>query len=330
MPKIINRIGLGTFPLAGVFSKVTKRQAKEIVKAFLDNGGYYIDTAPLYGFGEVEKLLGLVLASYPREKYFLATKCGFVDVEGMTFKTVQKSGKYKDVFRECDRSLKRLKTDFIDLYFVHSPDPNTPFGETMEALGELQKLGKIKEIGVSNVNLKELMEYNKHGKIKYIQNRFSLINQSIDGDFEKYLLKNHIELVPYQPIERGQLTDKVVESLRLRKGDLRIGRSDWEENRLEVISVWVKKRLVPMAKKLKISIEHLALAWSLHQKYTGFVIVGAANTGQIKNNLKAHEVKLSSRTLEQIENAYKDLKDEIKEKFGQSIREFRGLNEKYY
>jgi aryl-alcohol dehydrogenase-like predicted oxidoreductase len=228
-----NRVGLGTFPLADVFSKVTRKKAERIVRAFMENGGYYIDTAPLYGFGEVEKLLGRVLKDYKRGDYYLMSKCGYIDVAGKTFKTVQKSGKYKDVLRECDRSLERLKTDFIDLYFVHSPDPNTSFGETMEALEKLQKQRKIKEIGVSNVNLKEVKKYNKNGKVKCIQNRHSLINRSVGGNFEEYLLKKNIKLVPYQPIERSQLSNRVFRGIRLREGDLRIGRSDWSERAFE-------------------------------------------------------------------------------------------------
>src|SRR3972149_2862748 len=96
--------------------------------------------------------LGEALRDYSREKYYIATKCGYVDVKGKTFHTVQKSGRYEDVIAECEKSLKRLRTDYIDLYFVHWPDPITPFDETMSALIKLQKDGKIKEIGISNVN----------------------------------------------------------------------------------------------------------------------------------------------------------------------------------
>jgi len=239
-----NRMGLGTFPLAGVFNKISKEKAKEIVKLFLNNGGYYIDAAPLYGFGEVEKLLGEVLKDYPRDKYYVITKCGYIDVEGKTFQTVQKSGRYNDVIRECERSLQRLKLDYIDLYFVHSPDPNTPFEETMRALTDLQKKGKIKYIGVSNVTLAELKEYNRDSNVDFIQNRFSLINRSIDQKFQKYLLENKIGLIPYQVIDRGQLTGKVFENIsNLSEKDLRKGRSDWQPNKLDVMAKWVKENL---------------------------------------------------------------------------------------
>lgn len=326
-----NRVGLGTFPLASVFSEINKDKAKEIVKLFLDSGGYCIDTAPLYGFGKVEELLGEVLKDFPREKYFIATKCGYVDVEGKTFQTVQKSGKYSDVIRECEWSLQRLKLNYIDLYFVHSPDPNTPFDKTMKALLRLQEDGKIKEIGVSNVNLAELKEYNRDSKVKYVQNRFSLLNRSIDKEFEKYLLDKNIKLVPYQVIDRGQLTGKVFEGIdKLRPGDLRIGRSDWMPDKVNVIADWVKNDLSPIAKRLRITLGQLSVAWALHQKFMGFVIVGVTNPEFISINLKANDIKISTEILKEIDTAYFQLEAEIKKKYGQTIREFRGLNEKFY
>lgn len=326
-----NRVGLGTFPLADVFSHISKDDAKDLVKSFIDNGGYFIDTAPMYGFGEVEVLLGEALKGYSRDKFYIATKCGYIDVEGKTFQTIQKSGKYDDVIRECERSLKRLQIDYIDLYFMHSPDPNTPIEQTLKALIKLQEDGKIKAIGVSNVNLSELTEYNQSGKVGFVQNRFSLLNRSIDADLEKYMLDKSIKLVPYQVIDRGQLTGKVFEGVEnLRDGDLRVGRSDWLPEKLDVIAEWVKSSLNPIAKRLNITLGQLSIAWALHQKFMGFVIVGNTNPEYTQINLKANNIKLDNEVVAEIDEAYKSLEDLIKEKYGQSIREFRGLNEKYY
>lgn len=326
-----NRVGLGTFPLADVFSHISKDGAKDIVRQFIDKGGYYIDTAPMYGFGEVETLIGEALHTYPRESYYIATKCGYIDVEGKSFQTIQKSGKYDDVIRECERSLKRLNIDYIDLYFMHSPDPQTPIEETMRALIKLQTEGKIREIGTSNVNLFELKEYNQSGKISFIQNRFSLLNRSIEPELEEYMMEHAIKLVPYQVIDRGQLTGKVFEGIEnLREGDLRTGRSDWLPEKVDVIADWVKLSLSPIAKRLGITLGQLSIAWALHQKYMGFVIVGNTNPAYTEINLKANDVKLDASTLLEIDNAYKSLETQVREKYGQSIREFRGLNEKYF
>ena len=325
-----NRVGLGTFPLADVFNKITIPEAKSLVAEFIGLGGYYIDTAPMYGFGEVENLLGSVFKNFKREDFYIITKCGYIDVEGKTFQTIQKSGKYKDVIRECDNSLKRLGLDYIDLYFMHSPDAATPASETIEAMTELKKQGKIKAIGVSNVDLKELTEYNANNNVEFIQNRFSLLNRSIDSDLEKYLLANKIGLVPYQVIDRGQLTGSLIEGFNLRKEDLRNGRSDWDPEKLNLIAAWSKQSLQPVAKKLGITLGQLSIAWALHQPYLAFVIVGATKHSYLPINLKADSIKLTKETLAEINAAYLELEQEIKQKFKQSLREFRGLNEKYY
>ena len=331
MTSIKNRVGLGTFPLADVFSHISNDGAKNIVKSFVDHGGYYIDAAPMYGFGEVEAILGESLKGYDRSKYYLVTKCGYIDVEGKSFKTIQKSGKYDDVIRECERSLKRLQTDYIDLYFMHIPDPNTPIEETMKALTQLQNEGKIKAIGVSNVNLNELKEYNKTGKVQFVQNRFSLLNRSINPDLEQYMIDNSIKLVPYQVIDRGQLTGKVFEGVgKLREGDLRRGRGDWLPDKVDVIAEWVKSSLSPIAKRLNVTPGQLSIAWALHQRFVSFVIVGTTNPEYLEINLKADQIKLSNEVVGEIDQAYQELEASVQKRFGQSLREFRGLNEKFF
>jgi aryl-alcohol dehydrogenase-like predicted oxidoreductase len=177
-----NRVGLGTFPLAGVFSPITVDNAETIVRNFIDGGGYYIDVAPMYGNGEIEQLVGRVLRDVPRDNYYLATKTiKLIDSNRRSFK----SGKRKDVIEQIDNSLSRLKVDFVDLLMVHSPDDNTPIEETLSAMEELQRMGKVKELAISNVNLDELIQYNATKKIKYVQNRFSLINRSLSPELEK-------------------------------------------------------------------------------------------------------------------------------------------------
>jgi myo-inositol catabolism protein IolS len=326
-----NRIGLGTFPLASVFTKISPIESEKVIESFLNSGGYYIDTAPLYGFGKVEETLGKVLKKYPRNNFSIGTKCGFIDVEGKTFQTVGKSCKYNNVIRECERSLKRLNLDYIDTYYVHSPDPNTSFEETMKALNKLKQDGKIKDIAVSNVNLFELKEYCKYGNIKYIQNRFSLINQSINNELKEYLLENKISLVPYQIIDRGQLSDRSFEQIKnFRSDDLRVGRSDWQEEQIKTIYNWVQKSLVPIAKKLQITTSHLVIAWAIYQPFIKFVILGATNPQSVIANLKADDIKLDNKSIEEVDKSYSLLEDHIKQKYQQTLKEYRGLNDKYY
>lgn len=322
-----NKVGLGTFPLVGVFNPIAPKEAGEIVKNFINQGGYYIDSAPLYGNGLVESLLGKVLKDFPRDNYYLITK---------TIKTVDrkgnliKSGKYDDVIRGMDYSLERLKLDYVDQLMVHNPVDDTPIEETLQALTDLQKAGKVKEISVSNVNLDELKSYNKSGKIKYVQNRFSLINRSLDKDFEEYLVKNKIYLIPYHLLEIGLLTGIAFENYKLRSGDLREQLPYWNKDNQELIFSWVRNRLSPLAKGMGITIGQLNIAWALSRKFIDFVVVGTTRQSYLSINLAANDIKLSDSLIDEIEKAYIDLESEIKTKFGKSVREFRGLNEKYY
>ncbi|MBI2464718.1 aldo/keto reductase [Candidatus Shapirobacteria bacterium] len=322
-----NRVGLGTFPLAGVFSPITTDDAEKLVKKFIDLGGYYFDTAPLYGNGEIEKLLGRVLRSVPRENYYIGTKTiKHVDENGKLFK----SGKYDDVVKQIDNSLLRLNTDYVDLLMVHQPDESVPIEETLKAMEHLQKVGKVKELAVSNVDLDELKEYNQTGKIKYVQNRFSLISRSLSPEFEKYLLDNQIYLLPYHLLEIGLLTGIAFEKYKLREGDLREKLSYWSNENQKVIFEWVRNSLAPISKKLGITIGQLNQAWALHQSFIDYIVVGTTNPEYLQINLNSSDIKLNRETLAEIETVYKKLEENIKQKYGQTMREFRGLNEKFY
>lgn len=322
MMKPPNRIGLGTFPFASVFSKVSDYRAKSIVRKFLDLGGFYIDTAPIYGFAQAETLLGRTLQSIPRDKYYIASKCGYV---WGSDKKPQLSGKYQDVISEFEKSLRRLNLERIDLYMSHVPDPDTPFEETMSALANLQAQRKIKDIGVSNVSLEQLQEYNKTGLVKFVQNRFSLLNRSFDPDFIAYCEEQGIGIIPYQVIERGLLTDKAVEGIELREGDLRHKKPEFVSEVRQVIGRWVGEHLEPIAEDLETSVSALAIWWALQQPAIAFCIVGATEEAQVVSNLRAVSLDPPDDTLERINTSCQALADEIDRNYGKSVREFMGL-----
>lgn len=322
-----NRVGLGTFPLASVFTPTTPENAQNIIHKFIDLGGYYFDTAPVYGNGEIEKLLGRSLKNIPREKYYLGTKTiKHVEADG----TVFKSGRYADVVKQIDNSLSRLNTNYVDLLMIHQPDENTPIDETLRAMEDLQKAGKVKELAVSNVSLDELVAYNTTGKIKYVQNRFSLISRSLSTEFQNYLLENNIFLLPYHLLEIGLLTNLALEDYHLREGDLREKLPYWDEQNQKVLFDWVKNNLGPIAAELGITIGQLTIAWTLAQPFIDYVVVGTTNPEYLLLNLKANNIKFDEKILVTIENAYQKLELFIKEKYDQTMRQFRGLNNKFY
>ena len=322
-----NRVGLGTFPLSSVFNPISISAAEKLVQRFMELGGYYIDAAPMYGNGETEKMLGRALKSTPRDAYYLITKTvKHVDEKGNLFK----SGKYADVIKQIDNSLLRLQVEYVDLLMVHSPDNQVPISETLSALEKLQLEGKVKELAVSNVNLEELKEYNKTGKIRYVQNRFSLINKSLSIEFEQYLQDHKIYIIPYHLLEIGMLTGIAFEDFKLRKGDMREQLPYWNAENQAVIFEWVRSSLSPIAKELGITIGQLNIAWALHQPFIDYVVVGTTKQNYLEINLKANEIILSKEVLLKLELASKALEAHVTKTYGKTMRDFRGLNEKYY
>jgi aryl-alcohol dehydrogenase-like predicted oxidoreductase len=322
---LLNGIGLGTFPFANPFTKVDPKEAKKIVETFIDNGGKYIDTAPTYAFGAVEELLGKILKDFKRDDFFINTSCGFVR-DGDGFK---KSGKYDDVIKDCDESLMRLGLNEIDLYISHTPDTetNTPFSETISALDDLKKQGKIKEIGVSNVTLDQLKEYNFSNKVKYVQNRFSLLNQNIETGFTKYCLENEIGIVAFQVIERGLLTERVLNGLKVDSSDLRNKKPEFNDNVKVIIGEWVSDNLLPISKKYQLPLTALSIKWALSNEYIAMCQCGATSTEQVKNNLKAI-TKTEGHLLSEIDHAYILLENRLLKEYDMSVTEFMGISMK--
>lgn len=319
--KLLNGIGLGTFPFASPFTPVGAKEAEDIVEAYLNGGGRYIDVAPTYGLGKVEELLGELLQKYPRDKYFINTSCGHAR-EGDTLKL---SGKYQDVLNDCDNSLRRLKVDYIDLYISHVPDPDTPFAETMEALTDLKKAGKVKRIGVSNVSLEQLQDYNATGAVEFVQNRFSLINQDLSPEFQVYCQAHDIGVVAYQVLDRGLLTEGVLQKLAMRPDDLRRRKPEFRENVVQEIGKWVNESLVPIAKSAEVSLPTLIIWWTLQQPAIALSQCGATSIAQVQKIVAAASFQGTPALKEKIDAAYNTLEERIHDQYQCSVREFTGL-----
>ncbi len=211
-PLGLNGVALGTFPFSNVFGKVTSGEAAEIVACFIAAGGGYIQTAPYYE--GVDSLMKGILATYPRNSYRLGTLC-------VKDRRSNIAATYKAIMAQCDDSLSALGVDYLDVYLTSTPkDTDAPFGETIRAMNDLRKEGKIRAIGVCNVTLAELQEYNTEGTVQYVQNRFSLLDQENDRDVRAYCVDHGIGLIPYNVLEWGLLTDKSLHAWKLRADDL--------------------------------------------------------------------------------------------------------------
>lgn len=320
-------MGLGTFPLAGVYNPISDEQAVEVISTFIRNGGYYIDTAPMYGYGRVEKILGDGLKNVSRDEIFLISKCG---KEIRANDTWQPKAKYTDVVKQCNDSLKRLQTDFLDLYLVHSPDLTTPYEETVRALIDLKKQGKVKEIGLSNVTYEQLKEYRKYYPFQIVQNRFSFINRSISPELQEYMDSHSIQFVPYQILEIAQLTGSVIEENDLGRNDLRGTLTYFQNSQLEEVKTFIADTIRPIAKKNGLTIGQLMMAWTLGQPAIPYVFVGTTKPKYVEINLRSDMIVLSEETSQELEHAYASFTSKIQAKFCKPMKEFRGLNEWYY
>lgn len=323
------KVGFGTFPLANPFGVVNEAEAEKIFRAYIQAGGQYVDTAPTYAFGEVENIIGRIVKKIdPQRRYLsISSMCGHALDENKQFK---KSGKYKDVIASCEGSLRRLQIDYLDYYISHTPDTETPFEETVSAMAELKKQGKIRNIGVSNVSLDQLKIYNSSGQIGFVENRFSMLNRNFSKDFLDYCETHNIGIIGFQIIERGLLTDRVLEGITLREGDLRLKKPEFAKDIASVIGLWVKDSLKPIADGLGLSISGLALWWAMQQPSMAICLTGATKQEQLQSTLEALKVKADPNIVKRIDDEYQKFEKKILDEYSKSVRSFMGLDQVTY
>ncbi|MEJ2250154.1 MAG: aldo/keto reductase [Candidatus Lokiarchaeota archaeon] len=218
--KKASRIGLGTWAIGEwMWGPQNKDDSINTVKSALDKEITVIDTAPAYGFGKSERIIGQALEEYGgREDIIIATKvCIEWDKKG----NVYRNGSKERIFVEIEDSLERLKTDYIDLYQVHWPDPLVPIKETAEAMNKLYEDGLIKAIGVSNYSTDQMDEFRKYAPLHSCQPPYNLFERQIEYDILPYCKKNGIYLLTYGALCRGMLTGKMSKEREFKGDDLR-------------------------------------------------------------------------------------------------------------
>jgi len=262
----------------------------------------FFDTADSYAVGRSEELIGKILGPR-RQRVIIATKFGN-DMPG------QGSGARPEYVREAiDASLKRLRTDYIDLYQQHKPDPNVPIGETLGALDELVKAGKVREIGCSNFSVEEMRDAQtaaaqKRGAARFIsvQNEYSLLHREPEEGVLQECAREGLAFLPFFPLMSGLLTGKyrkgkpIPENTRVAKNE-RYRKLVTEEN-LDKIEA-----LIDYAEAHGHTILELAFSWLLAHKVVASVIAGASSAEQIRANVRAANWQLGAHNLEEIDAA---------------------------
>lgn len=307
-------VGLGTWVTGGGAPWGEDPDDKESIRAIqvsLDNGVNLIDTAPVYGYGRSEKIVGEAIRGR-RDEAVIATKCGlwWEDNRGSFFTQFDGRDLYRslrpDTIRiEVENSLKRIGIDVIDLYQVHWPavEPEkTPIYETMECLMDLKRQGKIRAIGVSNVSMEELREYEAHGVVDANQPRYSILYRQIEDEILPHCIGKNISTLAYMPLEQGLLTGKVGMDRTFKPDEWR-SNEDWNpwfklRNRakiLDLLASWSD-----LTGKYDCTLAQLTIAWTFGQPGVTHALCGARRTDQALENAKAGELELEEADLKRM------------------------------
>ena len=294
-------IGLGTNAVGGhnLYPNLNEETGKELVREAIKSGVTMLDTAYIYGVGRSEELIGEVLKEFNREDVFIATKAAHRK-EGDDFVFDNSLAFLK---QSVEDSLKRLQTDYIDLFYIHFTDEDTPKDEAVQALNELKKEGKIRSIGVSNFSLEQLKEANKDGLVDVIQGEYNLLNREAEKTFFPYTTEHNISFIPYFPLVSGLLDGKYDENTTFPEGDLRNDQTHFQGEQFKE-NIKKVNQLKPIAEKHNADTAHIVLAWYLARPEIDILIPGAKRADQLKDNMKAASITLSAEEIAFIDKLF--------------------------
>lgn len=281
-----------------------RKDAVQAIRASYDLGVTSIDTAPIYGQGTSEEIVGEAIRDLPRDKVQILTKYGMrwdvtkgdfgfksKDNEGRDIEVYKYAGR-ESIIKECEDSLRRLKTDYIDLYQIHWPDVTTPIEETMETVAQLIKEGKVRHAGVCNYNVAQMQEAEKAVQLISNQVPYSMVKRDIEKDVIPHCLENDKAILAYSPLERGLLTGKMKPGYQFGEGDHRANLYFFQDENLKRTNAFLQK-IKPLADDKNATLAQLVIRWTVEQPGITIALVGARNAAQATQNAKALHVKLS-------------------------------------
>ncbi len=296
----VNPIGMGTNAVGGhnLFPNLSDDTGREMVLAALRNGINFFDTAFIYGPERSEQIIGEVIKGQGvRGQTVIATKGAHKFVDDRT--VVDNSPAFLKA--SVESSLQRLQTDYIDLYYIHFPDENTPKDEAVGALKQLKDEGKIRSIGVSNFTMDQLKEANKDGYVDVLQSEYNLFKRGVEAEILPYCIEHNISFVPYFPLASGLLGGKYNKDSVFTDGRAKrpMFQGDTYISNLEKVD---RVRVIADAHGAEVA--HVVLAWYLTRDSIDVLIPGAKRPDQVLNNLKTLDVNLSADEIETIDKIF--------------------------
>ncbi|MDB5230607.1 MAG: aldo/keto reductase [Chitinophagaceae bacterium] len=281
-----------------------RKDAIEAIRAAYAEGVTAIDTAPIYGQGESEEIVGEAIKTLPRDKIQVLTKYGmrWDSKHGtLAFKSKDNEGKEIDIYKyagtksiikECEDSLRRLGTDYIDLYQIHWADVTTPIEETMETVAQLIKQGKVRYAGVCNYNVEQMEEAEKFVPLASNQVPYSMVKRDIETEVVPHCIKNHKGILAYSPLERGLLSGKMKPGHQFNEGDHRADLYFFKDENLVRTNTYLEK-IKHLAAGKNATLAQLVLRWTIEQPGITIALTGARNAEQAVQNAKAAQLQLS-------------------------------------
>jgi len=307
-------VGLGAWAIGGwMWGGTDEKESVDAIHAALDAVVNLIDTAPIYGFGQSEEIVGKAIRKR-RDDVVLATKCSMVCNPNVgTYKFHSNAGGPSpngtieihiylapdSIRREVEGSLKRMRTDHIDLYQTHWQDETTPIADTMGCLMELKQEGKIRAIGVCNASGAQMAEYCQAGQLDSDQELYSMLDRGIEEDQLPYCRENNIAVLGYSPLARGLLTGKMGPDREFATGDQRLANLRFAKGNRAKIAAKLEQ-IQPIADEHKVTIAQLVIAWTLQQPGLTHALCGARNVRQAEENAVAGDVVLTDEQVQTI------------------------------
>ncbi|RXM38336.1 aldo/keto reductase [Chryseobacterium sp. CH21] len=298
----LSAIGLGCMGMSFAYGPTDEQESINTLHRALDLGVNFWDTADMYANGENEKLISKVLVPN-RDKIFIATKFGFRFKDGKASHSGA-PGTYFDgspewIRKAVDLSLQRLKIDTIDLYYAHRVDPNVPVEETVGAMAELVKAGKVKYIGLSEASAESIRKANKVHPIAALQSEYSILTKDVEKEILPTIRELGISLVPYSPLARGLFTN-IYEVQKLGDDDFRKTLPRYQQEYLEN-NTKLANEINEFAASKGVKGTQLALAWVLSQGEDIIPIPGTKRIKYLEENIAAVNIDLSQSDLETID-----------------------------
>jgi len=302
----VSVLGVGTWAIGGDgYGEVNDKDSIEGIRTMLDNGVNLIDTAPAYGSGYAEKIVAQAIKGYDRSKLLISTKVGI----GNTTLKFRKGGQgfvrdssFDNILYECEQSLRRLETDYIDFYFIHWPDYDTSFEETANAMLQLKKEGKIRYVGVSNFSKEQIEEFSKYCQIDVIQPPFSMMVRK-NEELMKWALEKGIDSLTYGSLGAGILTGKYREVPTFGPGDPRNGFYPYFKEPQFSKVMKVLEVMDKISEETGKPLAEITLNWTTQKDYVSTSLCGVRNSIQALQDCKAFDWELSELNMSEIDAA---------------------------